>query len=421
VNDWARDPGDHPPIVENPAFPPTPPGVGWSSGLGTQVSTPPPAPQPSVVTPPLEPTRRRIGPIVGALVGALALFFGGFLVGRITSPDTAVESGRQADDQPISTTQDSDRVGQQTASSDENGQASSAPPPTIAQSDEPVADIARAVGPAVVQLDTNSGLGSGFVYDESGLIMTAAHVVEGSTTLRVRLADGTRLEGSVVGTDPNSDVAVVRISEPPSDLVVASLALDDAPEPGDLAVAIGSPFGLDQTVTSGIVSAVNRPVPIGDDGRAVGMVQTDAAINSGNSGGALLNRQGQVIGINDSIRTLTGTNEGVGFAIPIDLAFNVAEALAVGDTPQLPTLGVFGNQNPPTFGQAGALIERVVEASGAEAAGLVAGDLIIAVDGSPIKDFSDLGSTLRTRKPGDTVQLTVVRDGLEFDVDARLG
>ena len=151
------------------------------------------------------------------------------------------------------------------------------------------------------------------------------------------------------------------------------------------------------------------------------MVQTDAAINSGNSGGALLNRQGQVIGINDSIRTLTGTNEGVGFAIPIDLAFNVAEALAVGDTPQLPTLGVFGNQNPPTFGQAGALIERVVEASGAEAAGLVAGDLIIAVDGSPIKDFSDLGSTLRTRKPGDTVQLTVVRDGLEFDVDARLG
>jgi putative serine protease PepD len=207
---------------------------------------------------------------------------------------------------------------------------------------EPAAAVAAALGPAVVQIETGTGLGSGFVYDSSGLVMTAYHVVSDARTVQVRLADGTRLEGEVLGSDPSTDVAVIRI-DPVDGLAVASLATGVPVQVGQLAVAIGSPFGLDQTVTAGIVSAVGRSAET--PGGVVPAIQTDAPINTGNSGGALADRQGRVIGINDSIitggRSATG-NVGVGFAVPIDIAKNVADRIVAGEPTDAGFLGVEG-------------------------------------------------------------------------------
>ena len=168
---------------------------------------------------------------------------------------------------------------------------------------EPAAAVAAAVGPAVVQLELQGGLGSGVIYDAEGYILTAAHVVQGASQINVRLANGIELAGTVVGAHVPTDVAVVKIPASP-DLPVAALGLDVEPIVGQTAIALGSPFGLDQTVTAGIVSALNREV------NGVGMIQTDAAINPGNSGGPLVDRNGRVIGINDAIRTLSGANDG---------------------------------------------------------------------------------------------------------------
>ena len=177
---------------------------------------------------------------------------------------------------------------------------STVPGPVSDDEAEPAAAVAAALSPAVVQIETQAGLGSGFVYDESGLIMTAAHVVDGSTAVQVRLADGRLVDGEVLGADDATDVAVISI-EGVDDLAVATLATGVDLQVGQMAIAIGSPFGLDQSVTAGIVSALGRTTET--PGGAIPAIQTDAPINSGNSGGALADRQGRVIGINSSIIT----------------------------------------------------------------------------------------------------------------------
>ena len=276
---------------------------------------------------------------------------------------------------------------------------------------EPVAAVARQVGPAVVQIETVGGVGSGVIYDASGLILTAAHVVDGSTVVTVRLSDGTSVQGTVVGTHTATDVAVVSIPGR-RDLPTAVLAIGLDPSIGSLAVALGSPFGLDQTVTAGVVSAIRT---IG----GVGMVQTDAAINPGNSGGPLVDRLGRVIGINDQIFTQSGTNEGVGFAISIDIAALVADQLVAGDEVQLARLGV--SSTTVSNGAAGALVQEVVEGSAAEAAGLLVGDLIVAIDGRSIQDSGDLRAEIISTLPGTAVDLSVVRNGTSIIVTAVLG
>lgn len=276
---------------------------------------------------------------------------------------------------------------------------------------EPVAAIARAVGPAVVQIETSFGVGSGVIYDSSGLILTAAHVVEGVTEVIVRFSNGTAIEGTVVGTHEPTDVAVVSIPGSP-DLPTAVLAIGIDPSIGSLAVALGSPFGLDQTVTAGVVSAVRT---IG----GVGMVQTDAAINPGNSGGPLVDRLGRVIGINDQILTRSGASQGVGFAIAIDIAVLVADQLVAGEEVRLARLGV--SSTTMTDGVAGALVQEVVEDSAAAAAGLQIGDLIVAIGGRPIRSSGDLRAEIISLSPGTPVTLTVVRDGVEITVRAVLG
>jgi putative serine protease PepD len=292
-------------------------------------------------------------------------------------------------------------------------------PPLDGTAAEPAAAVAAALGPAVVQIETGSGLGSGFVYDESGLVMTAYHVVSDARTVRVRLADGTRLDGQVVGSDPSTDVAVVAI-DPPEDLSVAVLATGVPVQVGQLAVAIGSPFGLDQTVTAGIVSAVGRSAET--PGGVVPAIQTDAPINSGNSGGALADRQGRVIGINDSIitggRSATG-NVGVGFAVPIDIAKNVADRIVAGEPTDAGFLGVEGAD--ATGRRAGAAITAVTSGSPAEEAGLTTDDVVVALDGAQVSSMIDLAAKVRTRPPGATVALTVLRGGEERTLEVVLG
>lgn len=273
-----------------------------------------------------------------------------------------------------------------------------------------IAGVAAVVGPAVVQLEAASSLGSGVIYDSSGLILTAAHVVAGATEVDVRLADGRLFAGTVVGAHEATDVAVVSIDG--SNLPTAVLGYGTMARVGETAVALGSPFGFDQTVTAGIVSATGRNV------RGVPMVQTDAAINPGNSGGPLVDAAGQVIGINDVIFTEGGGNDGIGFAIAIDVAIVVADQLVAGQDVQLASLGVTTLVNPT--GEGGAIVADIAPGSGASAAGLAIGDRIVSVDGQAVSDPSELFSAVISSRPGATIEIEFLRDGQRNRVLAEL-
>ncbi len=205
--------------------------------------------------------------------------------------------------------------------------------------DEPVADVAEALLNTVVQIERNGGVGSGFVYDEEGHILTAAHVVGRASQVRIRFADGSTRIGQVVGTDAGQDVAVIAVD--PRGLEPAPLALGADPRVGQLTVAIGSPLGFQQTVTSGIVSADDRSLRL--SGTVVrNLIQTDASINSGNSGGPLADRYGRIIGVNIAIASRSGGSDGLGFAVPIDVAVDIAEGFT-GTRPPGSALDGSGN------------------------------------------------------------------------------
>jgi S1-C subfamily serine protease len=282
---------------------------------------------------------------------------------------------------------------------------------------EPIADAAEKILPSVVQIRTSDGVGSGVIFDQ-GLILTAAHVVEGETTVQVRLEDGENVEGTVLGGTAEADIAVIQIER--TDVPVATLALDSMPRVGQTAIAVGSPWGLTSTVTAGIISAVNQPLGCGQVGETCrSMLQTDAAINPGNSGGALLDREGRVVGINVSIFSLSGANDGVGFAVPIDVAYDIAQAVIAGESIEFAFLGVQGEN--VTVGQAGALVTEVLAGGAAEEAGFEVNDLVISIDGVRVQGISDLASQVRTHRPGELVEFTVVRDGAEITLRATLG
>jgi S1-C subfamily serine protease len=285
-------------------------------------------------------------------------------------------------------------------------------PTAVADGADAAAVAADRVAPAVVQIQTRTGVGSGVVYDRSGLVLTVAHVVGTSPEVIVRMADGRSVEGEVLGAHAPTDVAVVRI-DAEAVLGVAELATGDQPIVGQLAVAVGSPFGFDQTVTSGIVSAVDRVV------NEVAMVQTDAAINPGNSGGPLVDAEGRVLGLNDVIFTESGSSAGVGFAIQIDLAQIVADQLVAGGAVRLALLGVSTTAAPA--GEAGAQVAAVVPGSAADQAGLQVGDRIVSLDGEPVPDGGRLRAQVIRRAPGDQVTLTIARDGEQRDIDVTLG
>ena len=279
--------------------------------------------------------------------------------------------------------------------------------------DEPFAAAASLIEPSVVQLTHNEGLGSGVIIDADGIILTAAHVVGDNDEVDVRLYDGTVIRGQVLGADETTDVAVVTIDPAGRTLVAAPIANADDVRVGQLAVAVGSPFGFEQTVTAGIISGVDRVV------NTVSMVQTDAPINPGNSGGPLIDLQGRVVGINDLIFTQSGTSAGVGFAISIDLAKLVADQLIAGEEVRLALLGVETGADPD--GRAGALINNVVPDSAADDAGLQQGDLLVAIDGRPTTGGGQLRAQVVNTAPGTTITLDVIRQGDRIQVRATLG
>ena len=275
------------------------------------------------------------------------------------------------------------------------------------------------------------GAGSGFIFDASGLLMTNAHVVEGADRVQVRLKDGRTYEGKVLGADPVTDVAVVKIDA--SDLPTVRLGNSDQLRPGEWAIAIGNPLGLDNTVTVGIVSATGRSSSeVGIPDKRVGFIQTDAAINPGNSGGPLLNAAGEVIGINTAIRA---DGQGIGFAVPINTARRIADQLIQTGKASHPLLGVQmlpltadiareNNRNPNASVKLpeteGALIVQVLPNSPAAAAGIRRGDVVISVEGQAIRSASDLQAAVEKKKVGDRLSLELLRQQQKRQIQVQL-
>ncbi len=280
---------------------------------------------------------------------------------------------------------------------------------------EPAAAVARMLGPSVVQVETDLGQGSGVVYDD-GLLLTNHHVIQGASQVRIRTAAGRVVDVEVLGSDPRNDIAVLAAAD--SALPAAAIGSSAELEVGQLTVAIGSPFQLQQTVTAGIVSSINRPVPNLAGGISA-MIQTDAPINPGNSGGALANRNGELVGINTSIRTdgTSNSNVGIGFAVPIDTAIEVADRIVAGDSLEPGVLGVTGDGQD---GNVGVLIAEVVPGSGAAAAGVQPGDRVLTVDEAPVTNIGELVGLIQSHFSGDTVELEIQRGDMTLTVEATL-
>jgi|TARA_Y100000310_G_scaffold140735_1_gene140152 putative serine protease PepD len=296
---------------------------------------------------------------------------------------------------------------------------------------EPVVAVAEALTPSVVLVtEPGVGEGSGIALDDLGHVVTNAHVVGEATDVIVTLPSGRSVDATVLGADIRRDVAVVLLSETDDSFRPAVFGSSADLRVGQTAVAVGSPFDLNRTVTAGIVSALGRVVPsygcqIGGDDSAlcagVAMIQTDAPINPGNSGGPLADRQGRVIGMNTSIRTdgFLTANIGVGFALPSDTVLLVAERLLAGDPVGTAWLGIRGESL--TDGRAGASIVEVTEGSPASIAGLMAGDLIVGSDGQPIDAMDALRADIQLRLPGLEVVLEFMRDGELLSTVVELG
>ena len=295
------------------------------------------------------------------------------------------------------------------------------------------------------------GSGSGFAWDKEGHVVTNNHVVGGADKIKVVFSDGTTVPGTVVGTDPDSDLAVVKVDLPAADLYPVQLADSTQVKVGQLAVAIGNPFGLENTMTMGIVSALERSLPVESEDGAGSLytipdvIQTDAPINPGNSGGVLVNDRGEVIGVTSAIISPVRASAGIGFAVPSVIVQKVVPALIEEGSYVHPWLGISGGSLNPDLAQAmdldvdqrGALVVDVVPGGPADEADLrgsdravtvdgeelrVGGDVIVAIDGQIVESFDDLVTYLvRSTEAGQTVTLLVLRDGREQQVDVTLG
>jgi putative serine protease PepD len=260
--------------------------------------------------------------------------------------------------------------------------------------------------------------GSGFVYDTDGHVITNDHVVQGARSISVMFADGSKYAAKVVGADPSTDLAVLKVNAPSSKLHPLTLGDSSKVQVGDGVVAIGAPFGLDETVTSGIVSALNRDISGTNNYTISNVIQTDAAINHGNSGGPLLEMSGQVIGITSQIESDSGGNDGVGFAVPSNTIKSVVEKLISGQKVVHPYLGI-AVQAP--MNRSGAQIATVKSGSPAADAGLKAGDVVTGFGGETITSPDDLTAGVGAKQPGDKVRVTYVRNGTTHTTEVTIG
>jgi putative serine protease PepD len=335
------------------------------------------------------------------------------------------------------------------ASSTELGRGADTAPVVQADASAPNwAETAAAVSPSVVSITATTGQGggqgSGVIIDADGHVLTNNHVVAGADKLTVTLSDGRTFDAEVRGTDPSTDLAVITISGTPTGLTPVAIGDSDALVVGDPVMAVGNPLGLAGTVTTGIVSALNRPVTTAAESEGQGdpfgqgqsqaepvvtnAIQTSAAINPGNSGGALVNASGQLVGINSSIASLGSSsgssgNIGIGFAIPVKEAASIAEQLIADGTAEHAYLGVGpadGSASDGSATRAGAQVRTVQPGTPAEKAGLESGDVITEVNGERVDSAESLVAHIREYSVGDTVKLTVLRDGKSQELSATL-
>jgi len=264
--------------------------------------------------------------------------------------------------------------------------------------------------------------GTGFVYDRQGDIVTASHVVSGATKISVRFKDGTIAKATLVGSDPSTDTAVIRVSVPAPTLTPIALGDSSSVAPGEGVLAIGSPFGYAESITAGIVSAIDRDITAPNNFAIPNTIQTDAAINHGNSGGPLIDASGRVIGVNVQIATddqsSSSNNAGVGFAVPSNTVKTVVDDMIAGRAVQHAYLGVSVGDDPTG---AGARVDSVRAGSPASKAGLQSGDIVVAADGTKVVSANQLTAIVAGREPGDTLRLTVDRGGSSRTLDVTLG
>ncbi|PSB11908.1 serine protease [Pleurocapsa sp. CCALA 161] len=409
----------------------------------------------SVVIDSSSPQRRRILPksftaLALVLLGAGLGVGGDYLLANhsVLSGTSAVAESNSATE---SATQANNQVPDQSMS--------------VAVANNPIAAIVQQVGPAVVRIDSSrtvknpqaemfndpffrnffgsqgpqipdtrvqQGMGSGFIINKNGTILTNAHVVDGAEKVTVTLKDGRTFEGRVMGRDSVTDVAVVKVNA--QNLPVVKVGDSKALQPGEMAIAIGNPLGLDNTVTEGIISATGRSSgQVGIPDKRVNFIQTDAAINPGNSGGPLLNQRGEVVGINTAI--IQGA-QGLGFAIPIDTAQGISDQLIASGKVEHPFLGIQMvtltpevkqqiNSNPNSglsvSDNQGVLVIQVVPGSPADKAGLRAGDVIWQIDGQAVKDADALQQVVESSQVGKNLQLELKRNGQAMNLAVKAG
>jgi putative serine protease PepD len=312
--------------------------------------------------------------------------------------------------------------------------ATTAEPAASSQSQSSIASVVESVLPSVVEVkiegtgDANpfpgipaptvQGLGSGWLFDDSGHVVTNQHVVDGAEKVTVAFQDGTEVSARVVGSDASTDVAVLELEDVPDSATPLELGSTSALELGDALVAIGSPLGLQGTVTAGIVSGLGRDIEAPDGFTIDGAVQTDAALNHGNSGGPLLDLDGRVVGMNAQIASDTGANSGIGYAIPVETVRSIAQQLISSGKVEHAYLGV---SIEDADGDTGARIAEVRPETPAAEAGLQVGDVVTEVDGESIESGDELRLAVEAHKPGDSLELTVQRDGDTKTVTVELG
>jgi putative serine protease PepD len=283
-----------------------------------------------------------------------------------------------------------------------------------------VADLYERAAPGVVLVQSGvnggrQGLGSGFVIDGEGTIVTNQHVVAGADEVSVRFDDDTEVPARVLGTDPGSDLALLDVDVPAEDLTPLPLGELSSVEVGEPVVAIGNPFGLERTITSGIVSALGRRIEAPDGFAIDDAIQTDAALNSGNSGGPLLDLDGNVIGVNSQIETRTGGNVGIGYAVPVDTLKEVLDELRRGGQVERAYLGI----SMEDAGD-GVIVTTIRPGSPAAAGELRPGDVILRVDGESVDSPEDLAQIVSGKEPGDTIELEGRRGNAELTVRVTL-